>query len=158
MLSHFHELDKWNRKVTHTIKQVFVLILLSSTGPEKNLTYIIASFHSPMVRVSSCRFNVFQASNWTVGNRTFEFFTVCRKLAEMASLYSKELTAAKKKLPPVGFDLMQEIITSLGVQCLTIWAKLTFACKSKTFRSLYSHALLIIAKSVPKSSGVWTEV
>ena len=33
----------------------------------------------------------------------------------MAILYSKELTTATK-LPPVGFDLMQEIITALGVQ------------------------------------------
>ena len=65
----------------------------------------------------------------------------------MALLYSKDLTTAKKKLLRVGFDLMLQIITGLGVQCLTIWAKLTFACKSKTFRSLYSHALLIIAKS-----------
>ena len=43
---------------------------------------------------------------------------------------------------------MQEIITGLGVQCQTKWAKQVFACKSKTFRSLYSHALLIIAKSL----------
>ena len=76
-----------------------------------------------------------------------QFFTVCTKLPEMALLYSKELTTAEQKLPPAGLDLMQEISTGLGVQCLTIWAKLTFACKSKTFRSLYSHALLIIAKS-----------
>ena len=48
-----------------------------------------------------------------------EFFTVCTTLAEMAILYSKELTTAKK-LPPVGLNLMQEIITGLGVQCLTI--------------------------------------
>ena len=32
----------------------------------------------------------------------FEFFTVCTKLAEMAILYSKDLTTAKKELPPVG--------------------------------------------------------
>ena len=51
-----------------------------------------------------------------------EFFTVCTKLAEMAILYSKDLTTAKK-LPPLGLDLVQEIITGLGVQCLTIWAK-----------------------------------
>ena len=45
---------------------------------------------------------------------TFEFFTVCTKLAEMAILYSKDLTTAKKKkLPPVGLDLVQEIITGL---------------------------------------------
>ena len=64
----------------------------------------------------------------------------------------------KKTLPPVGLDLVQEIITGLGVQCLTKSAKKAFTCKSKTFRSLYSHALLIIAKScqgllVQKSSG-----
>ena len=47
-----------------------------------------------------------------------EFFTVCTKLTEMALLCSKDLTTAKK-LPPVGLDLMQEIITSLRVQCLT---------------------------------------
>ena len=46
----------------------------------------------------------------------FEFFTVCTKLAERAILYSKDLTTAKKKLPPVGLDLMLQIITGLGVQ------------------------------------------
>ena len=51
---------------------------------------------------------------------TFEFFTVCTKLAEMAILYSKDLTTAKKKLPPVGLDLVQEIIAGLGVRCLTL--------------------------------------
>ena len=50
---------------------------------------------------------------------TFQFFTVCTKLAEMAILYSKDLTTAKKKLPPVGLNLMLQIITGLGVQCLT---------------------------------------
>ena len=53
----------------------------------------------------------------------------------------------QKKLPPVGLDLMLQIITGLGVQCLTIWAKQVFAYNFKAFRSLYSHALLIIAKS-----------
>ena len=33
---------------------------------------------------------------------SIEFFTVCTKLAKMAILYSKDLTTAKKKLPPVG--------------------------------------------------------
>ena len=50
---------------------------------------------------------------WRILNR------VCTKLAEMAILYSKDLTTAKK-LPPVGLDLMLQIITGLGVQCLTI--------------------------------------
>ena len=40
---------------------------------------------------------------------------------------------------------------------------LTFTCKTETLGSLYSHALLIIAKSsqflkVQKPSGAWTEV
>ena len=49
-------------------------------------------------------------------NMSIEFFTVCTKLAEMAILYSKDLTTAKKKLPPMGLDLVQEIIAGLGVQ------------------------------------------
>ena len=53
----------------------------------------------------------------------FEFFTVCTKLAEMANLYSKDLTTAKKTLPPLGLNLMLQIITGLEVQCLTIGAK-----------------------------------
>ena len=65
----------------------------------------------------------------------------------MAILYLKDLITAKKKLPPVGLDLMLQIITGLGVQCLTRWAKQAFAYEFKTFKSLYSHALLIIAKS-----------
>ena len=51
--------------------------------------------------------------------RIFEFFTVCTKLAEMAILYSKDLTTVKKELPPVGLDLILHIVTGLGVQCLT---------------------------------------
>ena len=43
---------------------------------------------------------------------------------------------------------MQEIITGLRVQYPTNLAKLAFAYKS--FRSLYSHALLILAKSCEK--------
>ena len=76
-----------------------------------------------VVTRSSFQQNLFKASVIY----TIEFFTVCTKLAEMALLYSKELTTAKKKLPPVGLGLMQEIITGLGVQCLTIWAKLPCA-------------------------------
>ena len=61
----------------------------------------------------------------------------------MALLYSKDLTT-EKKLPPEGLGWMQQIIS---LRVLTNWAKLTFACKSKTFKSLYSHALLILTKS-----------
>ena len=48
-----------------------------------------------------------------------EFFTVNTKLAEMAALASKDLTTAKKSYLQWELDLMQEIITSLGDQCLT---------------------------------------
>ena len=49
---------------------------------------------------------------------------------------------------------MQEIITGLGVQCLTKWAKQAFACRSETFRSLYSHALLILTESSKSNNQV----
>ena len=47
---------------------------------------------------------------------------------------------------------------SFQVQHSPFWTKLTFACKTETLGSLYSHALLIIAKfsqflQVQKSSG-----
>ena len=42
---------------------------------------------------------------------------------------------------------MQEIITGIRVQCLTNFAKFTFACKFETFKSLYSYAPLILDES-----------
>ena len=45
-----------------------------------------------------------------------EFFTVNTKLAEMAILAQKK---QQKRLLSVGLDLMQEIVTGLGVQYLT---------------------------------------
>ena len=38
----------------------------------------------------------------------------------MALLYSNDLKQQQNKLPPVGPDLMQDIITGSGVQYLTI--------------------------------------
>ena len=61
-----------------------------------------------------------------------------RILLECILVVFKGFNNSKRKLPPVGLDLMLQIITGLGVQCLTNWAKLTFAGKSKTFRSIYS--------------------
>ena len=55
---------------------------------------------------------------------SIEFFTVNTNLAEMAVLATKALTTTKK-LPPVGLDLMQEIITGLRVKLseagLLVW-------------------------------------
>ena len=47
-------------------------------------------------------------------------------------------------LPPVGFDLMLEIIIGLGVSQCQNQMQLSrhLLVKSKTFGSLYSHALL----------------
>ena len=44
------------------------------------------------------------------GEMATSVFHSLTKLAEMAILYSKDLTTAKKNLPPVGLDLVQEII------------------------------------------------
>ena len=37
-----------------------------------------------------------ELSEFRESDKSFEFFTVCTKLAEMAILYSKDLTTAKK--------------------------------------------------------------
>ena len=57
---------------------------------------------------------------------SLEFFKVNTNLAEMAVLVSNVLPIAKK-LPPVVFDLMQEIITGL-VQYLEQILDLLVAC------------------------------
>ena len=47
-------------------------------------------------------------------------------------------------LPPMGTEPGPLIFQ---VQHYPLWTKLTLACKTETLGSLYSHALLIIAKS-----------
>ena len=51
-------------------------------------------------------------NNYVKPNRVFHSLY---KVGKMAVLASKDLTTAKKKLPPMELDLMQEIITGLGV-------------------------------------------
>ena len=48
---------------------------------------------------------------------------------------------ASKDLLPMGLDLMQEIITGLGVQCLTNLAKLACFIKG-IFKLLFMHHLV----------------
>ena len=60
-------------------------------------------------------------------------------------------------LPPVGIE-PRPLIASDSKPNTFFYTNLTFACKTETLGSLYSHALLIIAKSsqflkVQKSSG-----
>ena len=43
------------------------------------------------------------------------------KVGRNAIIGIKGFNNSKKKLPPVGLDLVQEIIAGLGVQCLTIY-------------------------------------
>ena len=42
------------------------------------------------------------------------------KVGRNGNFVFKVFNNSKKKLPPVGLDLMLQIITGLGVQCLTI--------------------------------------
>ena len=52
-------------------------------------------------------------------------------------------------LPPVGIE-PGPLITSDSKSNTHFWTKLTFACKTETLGSLYSHALMILTES-PKS-------
>ena len=60
----------------------------------------------------------------TCFNRVFH--SLC-KVGRNGNFVFKGFNNSKKKLPPVGLDLVQEIIAGLGVQCLTISAKLACA-------------------------------
>ena len=51
-------------------------------------------------------------------------FHSLNKVGRNGIIVFKGFNNSKEKLLPVGLDLMQDIITSLGVQCLTIWANL----------------------------------
>ena len=79
---------------------------------------------------------LFRKDSIALVQRRSRVFQINTKLAEMAVLASEDLTTANKKLPQVGFDLMQEIITGLRVYAQPTelqWHK--FAFKSETFRS-----------------------
>ena len=47
-------------------------------------------------------------------------------------------------LPPLGVELRQPLILS---PTISFYTNLTFACKTETLGSLYSHALLILLQS-----------
>ena len=86
----------------------------------------------------------------------------------MPILASETLLCENKKtqwkmLPSVEIRTQASHNLWFQVQHYPFWAKLAFACKTETSGSLYSHALLNIAKSsqflqVQKSSDSWTEV
>ena len=66
-------------------------------------------------------------------------------------------------LPLVGIEPGPLINLWFQVQHYPLCTNWAFAYKTETLGSLYSHAILIIAKSsqflkVQKSSGAWTEV
>ena len=68
--------------------------------------FILTYLNILAIVISLSNFNIFLFVQ-------IEFFTVYTKLAEMAILASKDLRTPKKKLLPVGLDLMQGIITAL---------------------------------------------
>ena len=84
---------------------------------------------------------------WLKSRTTTDLQSSFSRFIQSWQKWQKMIKGAKTKLPPMSLDLMQEIITGLRVQCLTNWANQAFACKSETFRSLYSHGLLILTKS-----------
>ena len=49
----------------------------------------------------------------------FEVLYSLYKVGRNGSICIKGFNKSKKKLPAVGLNLMQEIVTGLGVQCLT---------------------------------------
>ena len=53
-------------------------------------------------------------------NGIFRVFHSLYKVGRNGNFVFKGFNNSKKKLPPVGLDLVQEIIAGLGVQCLTI--------------------------------------
>ena len=92
--------------------------LLLSTRPLRPLDFCVTSLNKltfVLKENTPCSLSLFDS---VYEPSSFEFFSVNTKLAEMAILASKDLTAVKK-LPPVGLDLMLKIITVLGVLCLT---------------------------------------
>ena len=50
---------------------------------------------------------------------TYRVFHSLYKVGRNGIIGMKGFNNSKQKLPPVGFDLMQKIITGLGVQCPT---------------------------------------
>ena len=66
-----------------------------------------------------CFLNIFSS-----GAQVYEFviirvFRTLYKVDRNGNFVFKGFNNSKKKLPPVGLDLMLQIITGLGVQCLT---------------------------------------
>ena len=72
----------------------------------KNFNFVLAGGKDRSKSVPSVNHRNNSNANLHLPGTLIEFFTVCTKLAEMAILYSKDLTTAKKMLPPVGLDLM----------------------------------------------------
>ena len=58
-----------------------------------------------------------------------------------------EKKSSDKMLPPVGIEPRPLIVSDSESNTILFYTNLTFACKTKTLGSLYSHALLIPLKS-----------
>ena len=53
-------------------------------------------------------------------NISIRVFHILYKVGRNGNFVFKGFNNSKKKFPPTGLHLVQEIITGLGVQCLTI--------------------------------------
>ena len=94
-----------------------------------------------------------------------ELFSKCTRLKIIPILATEALLREKnpvKNVTPSGNRTQVSHNLWFQVQHSTFWTKLTFACKTETLGSLYSHALLILTEywiiQVKKSSCAWTEV
>ena len=65
----------------------------------------------------------------------------------LSLLRENKKKSSKKMLPPVGIE-PGPLIAWFQVQHYPFYTNLTFACKTETLGSLYSHALLIPLKSI----------
>ena len=71
--------------------------------------------------------------------------------------YVKTKKSSDKMLPPVRIDPRPLMSLWFQVQHSPFWANLTFACKTETLGSLYSHALLILTKWCKSKNQVMHE-
>ena len=135
----------------------------ATTNPDSQLihlsqrcSFLVFPVHSEAINLSNpaslipvCFNDLERDRQISLNMLKFEFFYSLYKVGRNGSFGIKGFNKIKKKLLPVGFDLIYEIITGF---------KSPMSPKSETFRSSYSHVLLILTKSsqVQKPSGAWT--
>ena len=72
------------------------------------------------VRVLCLFHNKYTGYNWRIYCWDYWVFHSLYKVGRNGNFVFNGLNNSKKKLPPVGLDLMLQIITGLGVQCVQL--------------------------------------